>query len=419
MSVRQAVEKRQAAPKDLTPAQYARRIIDAQKPGFQAVLPAQVDIDRWARLTMSAVKASPELVQAFGTEQGQMSVLLAAMQCATVGLEPNTALQEAWILPRKNKGVLEGQLQIGYRGLLKLARQSGEIETVFAQVVREGDTFTWGRDLDRDHLSHTPDPDGDEDRPITHAYAIVRYRNGGRDFEVMPWKAIEKHRAMSDSWRNEKARPYSPWTKWTADMAAKTVLKKLAKRMPMSAQAEMAIASDEAELRLNSDDGVIDVSDSFDAAPLGELSAGDADTGPPAGVTADGEVVDEPESAVGADSAGSDGAEDPPPPAADPTPDDDSGEPEQQAMVDDDPIEATADETPAPDPAEEPAGRHRLARLTAFLRGAGIEGADRIAWANEHLDHQVTAWSSEQLSRADVELLLTAFEPDDTEDQEG
>jgi len=275
-AVEVADEARSAAPAKVSAAEIVRTTIDRQKPAFAAVLPANVDPDRWARLTLTAIKGAPDLMQAFGTVQGQTSVLLAAMQCATVGLEPNTPTQDAWILPRKNKGVWEGQLQIGYRGLLKLARRSGEIATVYAQVVREGDEFEFGYGIDGPWFTHRPHPeawpdDEESEAAVTHAYASVAYVNGGRDFEVMTKAQINRRRKSSAS----AGSSYSPWSQWYAEMARKTVLRALAKRLPLTTEAAQVAATDEAQMSLGDGEVKVDYIDaeSDELDPTDEMVA--------------------------------------------------------------------------------------------------------------------------------------------------
>jgi recombination protein RecT len=273
-TIQGAVEKRNAAPAKPSLAQTIRTVVERQTPAMAAVLPSGFDPDRFSRLVITSVKQTPKLMECFATEAGTMSVMLAAMQLATVGLEPNTATQEAWLTPRKNKGTWEAQASIGYRGLLKLARRSGEIKSVYAEVVREGDEFTYSRGLDSDTLEHKPAEDN-EDSPLTHAYAVVRYMNGGVDFTVLTRKQVERHRASSDSYRSESARPYSPWVQWAEDMWKKTAIRDLAKRMPMSAEAARAVNTDERSLSLDEDSGIIPASivhevDEPDAIEAGE-----------------------------------------------------------------------------------------------------------------------------------------------------
>lgn len=248
-TVRGAVEKVEEARQAPPLAVLIRETIQKQTPALQQVLPKSLDPERFSRLVLTAVKATPDLVRCFDTVQGQTSVLLSAMQLATVGLEPNTATQDAWLLPRRRNGVWECQPSYGYRGLLKLARRSGQIKTVYAEVVREGDDFEYRRDLDGDVLRYTPSDEIEEGRNLTHAFAVVRYLNGGADFVVLSRAAVEAHRAMSDSWKG-KGRDFSPWTKWPEEMWKKTALRQLAKMMPLEAEAEQATMTDERSLSL-------------------------------------------------------------------------------------------------------------------------------------------------------------------------
>jgi recombination protein RecT len=283
MTVRQAVEKADSAAVEAAArpsvATVVRQAIEAQSSAFRAVLPRHVDPERFSRLTLTAVKASPELMQCFGTQQGQTSVLIAAMQAAAVGLEPNTPTQDAWILPRRNKNVWEAQLMIGYRGLLKLARRSGTIETIYAEVVHEGDQFTWSRGLDRDVLEHEP---GDGKGELTHAYAVARYKGGGYSFMVLTKAQVEARRALSDSWRSSK-REYSPWTKWPEQMWRKTAIRSLIPFLDLSPDVDHVVSMDEKPLQFDDEAGVIEVASAF-----GEL--GPSEDEPPAESDENGEL---------------------------------------------------------------------------------------------------------------------------------
>ena len=291
-NVRNAVAKRdevaveQAAQPSV--ASVVRQAIEAQSSAFRTVLPRHVDPDRFSRLTLAAVKATPELMQCFRTEQGQTSVLIAAMQAAAVGLEVNTPTQDAWLLPRKNKGVWEAQLMIGYRGLLKLARRSGTIETIYAEVVRDSDEFEWSRGLDRDVLDHKP---GDGSGELTHAYAVARYKGGGYSFMVLNRAQVEARRNLSDSWKNSNARPYSPWTKWPEAMWRKSAIRALIPYLDLSPDIDRAVHLDEKPLHFDDEAGVIEVASAFGELPATEPTADDP---APADVDADGVLDLEP-----------------------------------------------------------------------------------------------------------------------------
>jgi recombination protein RecT len=267
-------------------ASTVRKVIDRQASELAKVLPADMDPDRFARLVVSAVKSTPKLMLAFGTKQGEQSILLAAMEAAAIGLEPNTPTQQAWLVPRKDDGVWEGRLWIGYRGLLTLARRSETIKELVAGVVRGRDEFEWSRQLDRDTLEHRI-ADGDRGT-ATHVYAIARLVNGGVQFAVLTREEVEKRREMSDGWRSQTSRPYSPWTKWPDAMWMKSAVRSLVPWLDLSDAAARdvgrALAADERRLRLDDDLVIVPADDEIDGEELPELVEGDhgGDQGEPA-----------------------------------------------------------------------------------------------------------------------------------------
>lgn len=277
-------------------AKLVREAIEKQTEIFKLVLPSHVDPERFSRLTLTAVKSTPELMRCFSTKQGEASVLLSAMQAAAIGLEPNTPMQECWLLPRPIKGVWECQLSIGYRGYLRLARRSGNVSTVFAETVHEGDEFEWGRGLLEDHLHHRVPRDIADRGDRTHTYAVARFKDGSYSFVVLDRTEVEARRAMSDSYKSEKGRPYSPWTKWTGQMWRKSSIRALVPYLDLSVEAEGALSSatnsDERRLVLNREDRTIDV-EALDAAGPLAIEAGDEiDADEAAPTTENGAAVD-------------------------------------------------------------------------------------------------------------------------------
>jgi recombination protein RecT len=308
MSVRNAIAKRDEAAANgaakLSPAAVIRQTIERQAPAFRAVLPRHVDPERFSRLVLTAVKATPDLMRCFATEQGEMSVLLSAMQAAAIGLEPNTPTQDAWILPRKNKGVWEAQLAIGYRGYQRLARRSGTVKTIFAEVVRAGDHFVYRRGLEADTFEHeVRSREGDE---LTHAYAVVRFTNGGYNFTVLDRTAIEKRRDMSPSW-NSTQRQYSPWETWAEAMWRKSAIRALVPYLDLAPEVEHAIQLDERPLSFDDEAGIIELEagdeqpDEPEATGVGEEQAANMpeDIPPPTDAGPAPETVTEFKRAVG------------------------------------------------------------------------------------------------------------------------
>lgn len=273
MSVRDAVAKTESAAVERAAApslaQVAQQTIDRQAAMLDAILPAHVDRRRFAQMTIQAVRMAPDLARCFATKQGAASFLIAASQAAIVGLEPNTPTEECWILPRKRKGVQEARLAIGYRGLMKLGRRSGNIKTIGAEVVREGDTFDYGYSIDGPYLTWKPaDVRGD----MTHAFAVAIFKDGGQSQVVLNRVDVEARRAMSDSWKATD-NASSPWIRTPEAMWRKSAIRALAPYLDLTAEAYAVIERDDRPLTFDPDTGVIDIDE---AADVPELEPGPA-----------------------------------------------------------------------------------------------------------------------------------------------
>ena len=103
---------------------------------IKKALPSVITPERFTRMVLSAISTNKQLGACTPS-----SFLGAMMSAAQLGLEPNTPLRQAYILPYKNKGVLEAQFQLGYKGLIDLAYRSGEVEVVQAHIIYENDTY--------------------------------------------------------------------------------------------------------------------------------------------------------------------------------------------------------------------------------------------------------------------------------------
>ena len=253
-AVKKAAQQAETAPatREKTRRELVSEAVQRMSQPLQQALPRHVDHERFERQVLTAVKGTPELLECFGSAEGRTSLLLSVMQCAALGLEPNTPTQDAWILPRRNKGQQEAQLSIGYRGLLRLARRSGDLKTVVAEVVYAADEFRWARGLESDEFLHRPSDDADRGE-LTHAYAIARFLNGGYQFVVLNRADVEKRRAQSDSWRSESARKYSPWAQWPEAMWRKSALRELTKFLDLSPELAAAVHVDERLVTVDAD----------------------------------------------------------------------------------------------------------------------------------------------------------------------
>ena len=178
---------------------------------IKKALPSVITPERFTRMTLSAISVNPKLAQCT-----PKSFLGAMMSAAQLGLEPNTPLGQAYLIPFKNKGVDEVQFQIGYKGLIDLAYRSGEVELVQAQIVYENDKFECQYGLEP-KLIHVP---ADKDRgEAIKVYAMFKTKSGGYGFEVMSMDDVREH---AKKYSQAYSSAYSPWAKNFEEMAIKS-----------------------------------------------------------------------------------------------------------------------------------------------------------------------------------------------------
>lgn len=207
---------------------------------FQAqmalALPKSMTADRLTRIVMTECRKAPALLKC-----APESFYGAVLQCAALGLEPGSALGHCYLLPFGNgkdkQGRPNAQLIIGYRGMIDLARRSGQIVSLSAYCVHEQDTFNYKLGLDPD-IEHIPASVADRGK-VTHVYAVAKLKGGGVQFEVMSRAEIEAVRKTS------KAGTSGPWASHWDEMAKKTVIRRLFKYLPVSIEAVRAVEIDE------------------------------------------------------------------------------------------------------------------------------------------------------------------------------
>mgnify|MGYP001144596829 CR=1 FL=1 len=222
---------------DSSPGSDLRKLIKKMTPDLAMALPKGMEPDRIARIAMTQITADPKLAQC--TPASFMGCLFTAAQ---LGLEPGGPLGHGWLIARNmwnkhlGRKVMTCTWQTGYQGYIVLAYRSGMVTGIDAEVVHEGDHFRWQKGLER-VLEHRPSDDPErEDRPITHAYAVVRIRGAEPHFQVLPRSKIDRHMQMSESVKYNNGKPAGPWLDHYAEMAKKTALRAALKYAPKSAE---------------------------------------------------------------------------------------------------------------------------------------------------------------------------------------
>lgn len=227
----------QVAQQPVAPKSIAGLLADPKVKNQMALaLPKHMTADRLARIATTELRKVPALAKC-----NIESFMGAIMQCAQLGLEPGSALGHAYLLPFGNGKASDGlsncQLIIGYRGMIDLARRSGQIVSIAARAVHERDQFTYEYGLHED-LQHKPCEDGEPGK-LTHVYAVARLKDGGVQFEVMSKLEVDKVKAQSKAGNN------GPWVSHYEEMAKKTVIRRLFKYLPVSIELQQAVTLDE------------------------------------------------------------------------------------------------------------------------------------------------------------------------------
>jgi recombination protein RecT len=238
--------------------------IKAMEGEIKKALPSVITPERFTRMVLSAISTNEKLGSCTPS-----SFLGAMMSAAQLGLEPNTPLGQAYILPYQNKGVLEAQFQLGYKGLIDLAYRSGEVELVQAQVVYANDEFKCEYGLEP-KLSHVP-ADKDRGEPIK-VYAMFKTKSGGYGFEVMSMEDVKLH---AKKYSKAYDSSFSPWKTNFEEMAKKTVLKKCLKYAPLKSDFVKGVVQD-GSIKNELSDDMYEVHDNVVEAEYTEV---DTDTG--------------------------------------------------------------------------------------------------------------------------------------------
>ncbi len=193
---------------------------------IESILPKHMDAGRLCRMSLNALMKNPALA-----ECTKDSFLMSVLNCGEMGLEPS--LGQAALVPYKR----QVQCQPMYQGLIDLARRSGQISTIYAEVVRDSDKFQYELGLDP-VLKHTPDPE--KAGELMYVYAVAKLKDGSGQFVVLTKAEVEKVRNASPAAKAKE----SPWNTWPEEMWKKTAIKRLCKFLPKSTELMKAIELD-------------------------------------------------------------------------------------------------------------------------------------------------------------------------------
>lgn len=227
----------------MTTMRDVNALIGSKRAQIESVMSGATTPERLYSLLQSAVTHEPKLLQC--TPE---SIIACCMKCAALGLEPSNVdgLGKAYILPYGNKNYQTGQLEatfiLGYKGMLDLARRTGEIKTLNATPVFEDD----GIKLFMDEAGQPYIKAGEVNLNANHepsklqfVFLNAEFTNGGHYRTYMTRAEIDAVRARS------KAGDKGPWKSDYVAMARKTVVRRAFPYLPVSTEAQSAAVSDE------------------------------------------------------------------------------------------------------------------------------------------------------------------------------
>lgn len=218
--------------KEVSAVQAMGDLLKRMHAQIEKALPSVITPERFTRIALTAYSRNEKLQECTAE-----SFLGSMMQAAQLGVEPNTPLGQAYLIPYRNRGVMEVQFQLGYRGMIDLAYRSGEVQNIQAHEVYENDTFEYELGLEP-KLRHVP---ALKDRgDVILYYAVFKLTNGGVGFEVMSKEDVE-------AFAKKKSKTYGtgPWQSDFDAMAKKTLVKRLLKFAPLKSDFIRAVTTDE------------------------------------------------------------------------------------------------------------------------------------------------------------------------------
>ena len=212
---------------DIQKVEHIYNAVDAAKNQFEIIVSNNPSVD-WASESMFAYQAISANSYIMGIAQkNRESVKNAVINIAAVGLTLNPATHYAYLVPRGGQICLD----ISYRGLIKIATDSGSIKWAKAELVYSGDTFAYKGPSQMPE--HTADPFSKERGDVIGVYCVAKTRDNDFLVETMTIDELTKIRDEASAAANK-----GPWKSYFGEMCKKCVIKRAQKTWPMSERHE-------------------------------------------------------------------------------------------------------------------------------------------------------------------------------------
>ncbi|SFI76485.1 recombinase RecT [Nitrosomonas sp. Nm34] len=202
---------------------------------IKSVVASNLTPEKMCRVALNELRNNEYLAKL--AIQNPASFVNAIVQASHLGLEIGGVLGQAYLVPYKN----EIKMIPGYRGLISMARRSGEISSINAEIVYENDEFDLELGI-QTKVKHKPKLNGDRGKPMI-AYMVAHFKSGGSHFE---WMTIDEVMKIKNRSASVKSGRSSPWDTDESEMIKKTVIRRGWKYLPMSIEMQQAAIVDTA-----------------------------------------------------------------------------------------------------------------------------------------------------------------------------
>jgi recombination protein RecT len=218
---------------------------------FVDLLGSPAAVDRWKAIALHTMSTNSDLLLQVTPE----SLVVACREAAAMNLDVTGLNGDGWLIAYGT----EAKFQAGWRGYLKLIRRSRQVRVVDVQLVYTMDPVFELRLGTSPSIEHVPATEWAKQEVLTGrdnhkaeqalidrgdvlgGYAYAKLATGELLIEWMTWAEIEQARKASPSVRANRA---SPWDNWWGEMARKTLIRRLSKRLPFESLAEKAMEID-------------------------------------------------------------------------------------------------------------------------------------------------------------------------------
>jgi recombination protein RecT len=238
-----------------------QRIFGESRKALAEVLPPSLPVERYVRTALTLWRTDEKIQKC-----EPLSFAGVVMEAANLHLSLDPNLAQAYVVPRydrKRRGTF-ASLLVGYPGLVKLARDSGQVVDFTASLVRERDNFDFALGTSK-FLRHSWPLGLAERGKVVGGYLFVKLTSGEQHIFLMTAADLDaaRERVLAENgirlvvgedgvergMRKGDHGEYeadSPWISDPEPMKVKTLIRRGSKTIPLGDGYTRAVALDEA-----------------------------------------------------------------------------------------------------------------------------------------------------------------------------